>query len=67
MKTKAARVPDEQQAANATQYAYLRAAGKTLNWLLLSDEELAALAAGVVLARTSTNARQLLEPLGGLG
>jgi len=63
----AARVPDEQQPWNATQYAYLRASGKTQNWLLLCDDEVEALAAGVVLARTQTACQQLRKALGGLG
>ena len=67
MSKRAARVPDEQQPWNATQYAYLRAQGKTQNWLLLCDDEAAARAAGVVLARTQVNAQQMLTPIGGLG
>jgi len=63
----ARRVRDEAQAWNARQYAYLRAQHKTLNWLLLSDEEMHALAAGIVLARTRGNVRKMLEPIGGLG
>jgi len=66
-KRSAARVPDEAQPWNAPQYAYLRAQGKTQNWLLLCDDEVEARAAGVVLARTQANVRKLLTPIGGLG
>jgi hypothetical protein len=66
-KSKAPVVPDEQQPWNATQYAYLTAQRKTRNWLLLSDEEVQALAEGVVLARTQACCRKMMEPIGGLG
>jgi hypothetical protein len=63
----AQRVRDEVQPWNARQYAYLRAQGKPRLWLVLSEDEAHALAAGVVLARTQSAARKMLEPIGGLG